>query len=133
MFMTYAIVETGGKQVRVEPGRFYDVEKLDVEVEETVILDQVMLVRHSGGTEVGKPLVAGASVQTRVLQHGKAKKILVYKMRPKKGYRRRKGHRQQYTRLMVEAINWNDQIFTLDGITAESAPEVMVPEPAIAE
>lgn len=131
--MTYAIVETGGKQVRVEPGRFYDVEKLDVEVEETVILDQVMLVRHSGGTAVGQPLVAGASVQTRVLQHGKAKKILVYKMRPKKGYRRRKGHRQQFTRLMVEAINWNDQVFTVDAIVAEPTFESVIAEPAIAE
>ncbi len=131
--MTYAIVETGGKQVRVELGRFYDVEKLDVEVEETVILDQVMLVRHSGGTAVGQPLVAGASVQTRVLQHGKAKKILVYKMRPKKGYRRRKGHRQQFTRLMVEAINWNDQVFTVDATVAEPSFESVVAEPAIAE
>ncbi|AGY57005.1 50S ribosomal protein L21 [Gloeobacter kilaueensis] len=116
--MVYAIVETGGKQVRVEPGRFYDVELLALEVESTVALDRVLLVRHDGGVSVGQPLVAGASVQARVLQHGKAPKVIVYKMRPKKHYRRKKGHRQPFTRLMIEAIDFDGQSFSAQPATS---------------
>jgi large subunit ribosomal protein L21 len=123
--MVYAIVETGGKQVRVEPGRFYDVEKLTLELRATHTLDRVLLVRHDDGVVVGQPTVAGAAVQTRVLAHGRGKKVLVYKMRPKKHYRRRKGHRQYYTRLMVEAIEFDGRTFT-----APATPAVEVAEPA---
>lgn len=119
--MVYAIVETGGKQLRVEPGRFYDVEKLEVELDAGLTLESVLLVRHDDGVEVGKPTVAGATVRTRVLAQVRGKKILVYKMRPKKNYRRRKGHRQNYTRLMVEAIEWNGQTFAVNEAVAAIA------------
>ncbi|WP_218080412.1 50S ribosomal protein L21 [Anthocerotibacter panamensis] len=108
--MPYAIIETGGKQYRVEPGRFYDVEKLDAAEQTIIPLDQVLLVSPDGDDVdilIGRPLVEGAVVRAKILQHGKAKKVIIYKMRPKKHYRRKKGHRQPYTRLLVEAIEVN--------------------------
>ncbi len=120
--MVYAIVEAGGKQMRVEPGRFYDVELMDVEVESTISIDRVLMVRHDDGIVVGQPVVSGATVQTRVLQHGKAAKVIIYKMRPKKGYRRKNGHRQRFTRLLVEAIEFDGRSFKAE------APQVEAPE-----
>lgn len=124
--MVYAIIETGGKQLRVEPGRFYDVEKLEAEPESVLDITQVLLVRHDDGIVIGQPIIEDATVHTRVLQHGKAKKIIIYKMRPKKGYRRKKGHRQQFTRLMVEMITLGDQSFSLP--ITEQTPQVDTPE-----
>lgn len=124
--MAYAIIETGGKQLRVEPGRFYDVEKLEAEPESVLDITQVLLVRHDDGIVIGQPIIEDATVHTRVLQHGKAKKIIVYKMRPKKGYRRKKGHRQQFTRLMVETITLGDQSFSLPA--TEQTLQVDTPE-----
>lgn len=108
--MAYAIIATGGKQYRVEPGRFYDVEKVDAPEESSYTLDQVLLVVPDGNDVdvlIGQPLVEGAVVRTKVLQHGRDKKIIIYKMRPKKHYRRKKGHRQPFSRLLVEAIEIN--------------------------
>ncbi|BAC88766.1 50S ribosomal protein L21 [Gloeobacter violaceus] len=112
--MVYAIVETGGKQVLVQPGRFYDVELLALDVEAALTFDKVLLVRHEGGAVVGRPTVEGAAVQGRILQHGKAAKVTVYKMRPKKGYRRKKGHRQRFTRVMIESIDFEGRSFTAE-------------------
>lgn len=100
----YAFIKTGGKQVKVEVGQEIYVEKLDVEVDETVTFNEVLLV---GGekTIVGKPLVEGATVEAKVLKQGKGKKIIVYKYRPKTNYKKKQGHRQLYTKLLVEAIN----------------------------
>lgn len=100
----YAFIKTGGKQVKVEVGQEIYVEKLDVEVDETVTFNEVLLV---GGekTIVGKPLVEGATVEAKVLKQGKGKKIIVYKYRPKTNYKKKQGHRQLYTKLLVESIN----------------------------
>ena len=122
--MVYAIVEAGGKQMRVEPGRFYDVELMDVEVESTISIDRVLMVRHDDGIVVGQPVVSGATVQMRVLQHGKAAKVIIYKMRPKKGYRRKNGHRQRFTRLLVEAIEFDGRSFKAEAVQVE-APEAV--------
>lgn len=103
--MTYAIIETGGKQLRVEPGRFYDVERLAVDAEGSLTLDQVLLVHDGETITVGQPLVAGATVEATVMQHHRARKILVYKMKPKKKTRKKQGHRQELTRLMINSIS----------------------------
>jgi large subunit ribosomal protein L21 len=103
--MTYAIVETSGTQLRVEPGRFYDVNRLDVGENEKVTLDRVLFVENDGEISVGQPLVAGATVEATVMRHLRARKIIVYKMRPKKKTRKKQGHRQDLTRLMIDAIN----------------------------
>lgn len=105
--MTYAIVATAGKQFRVEPGRFYDVDRMNVEPEQTVSLDQVLLVHDGDTIAVGQPLVEGATVEATVMQHLRGRKIIVYKMRPKKKTRKKQGHRQELTRLMINAIHLN--------------------------
>ncbi|NJK36243.1 MAG: 50S ribosomal protein L21 [Oscillatoriales cyanobacterium SM2_2_1] len=101
---TYAIVQTGGKQYRMEVGRFYDIELLSASPDEAVTLTEVLLINQGGTVTVGQPLVAGATVQGRVVDHIKAKKVLVYKMKPKKKTRKKNGHRQPLTRFMVDHI-----------------------------
>lgn len=108
--MTYAIIETGGKQIKVEPGRFYDIELLPVDENEQVIIDKVLLVNHDGEVEIGQPLVNGATVEGTVLRHLRGRKIIVYKMRPKKKTRKKQGHRQEITRLMIESISLNGSV-----------------------
>lgn len=108
--MTYAIIETGGKQIKVEPGRFYDIELLPVDENESVIIDKVLLVNHDGEVEIGQPLVNGATVEGTVLRHMRGRKIIVYKMRPKKKTRKKQGHRQEITRLMIESISLNGSV-----------------------
>ena len=100
----YAIVKTGGKQVKVEVGQAIYVEKLNVEAGETVSFDEVILV---GGeeTKVGAPTIAGATVEGTVEKHGKQKKVTTYKYKPKKHTHRKQGHRQPYTKVVINAIN----------------------------
>ncbi len=100
----YVVVETGGKQYRVAEGDIITVEKLDGEVGSTVELNKVLLVAKDGQVQVGKPLVEGARAIAKVLGQDKAKKILVFRYKPKKNIRRRYGHRQPFTRLLVEKI-----------------------------
>ncbi len=100
----YAIIETGGKQYKVEQGDVVFIEKLGVEEGETVTFDKVLVV---GGDDVkvGAPYVDGASVEASVLKNGKDKKIIVYKYKSKKGYHKKQGHRQPYTKVEIKAIN----------------------------
>jgi large subunit ribosomal protein L21 len=107
--MTYAIIETGGKQIRVEPGRFYDVERLAVEEEASVTIDRVLFVEEEGEVSIGQPFVEGATVEATVMRHLRGRKIIVYKMRPKKKTRKKQGHRQELTRLMINTINVGGQ------------------------
>ncbi len=100
----YAIIETGGKQIRVEEGASIFVEKLDVEAGNEVVFDKVVLVSNST-TKVGTPYVEGAKVSATVEKQGKAKKIIIYKYKAKKGSTHRKqGHRQPYTKLTINKI-----------------------------
>lgn len=108
--MSYAIIETGGKQVRVEPGRFYDIELLHVQPDETVTIDNVLLVQHDGDVSIGQPFVQGATVEGTVLRHYRGRKIIVYKMKPKKKTRKKRGHRQEITRLMINSISLNGSV-----------------------
>lgn len=100
----YAIIETGGKQYKVAQGDVVFVEKLNAEAGETVTFDKVLVV---GGDDVkvGAPYVSGASVSATVAKQGKAKKVIVYKYKPKKGYHKKQGHRQPYTKVEITAIN----------------------------
>lgn len=100
----YAVIETGGKQLKVETGMAIFVEKLDVEAGEEVVFDKVCMV-GGDATKIGTPYVDGAKVTCKVEKQGKSKKIRIFKYKPKKGStRRRQGHRQPYTKLIVEAI-----------------------------
>jgi len=100
----YAIIETGGKQVKVTEGAEVFVEKLDAEADETVNFDKVLFIGGSD-VKVGAPYVDGASVTAKVVKHGKGKKITVFKYKPKKNYSRKQGHRQPYTKVVIESIN----------------------------
>ena len=103
--MKHAVIVTGGKQYRVAEGDVIFVEKLNVEAGETVTFDQVLCVVDDNTAVVGTPVVEGATVTAKVEKNGKAAKVRVYKMKPKKGYRRTQGLRQPYTKIPVEAIN----------------------------
>ena len=101
----YAVLTTGGKQYRVQEGDVLFVEKLNAEVDSTVELTEVLAVAKDGEIKVGAPVVEGAKVVAKVLAQGKAKKVIVYKYKAKKDYRRKQGHRQPYTKLVIESIN----------------------------
>lgn len=100
----YAIIQTGGKQYRVTEGDVLTVEKLEANEGDVVEFDSVLTVVKDGEVVVGKPLVAGAKVAAKVLAQGKAKKILVFKYKAKSNYRRRQGHRQPFTKVVIEKI-----------------------------
>ena len=101
----YAIVEASGTQMWLQPNRYYDLDRIHAEVDETVTLDNVLLVKNGKGTTLGQPYVKDASVSLKVMAHRRGAKIIVYKMRPKQKTRRKNGHRQELTRVMVEAIS----------------------------
>lgn len=100
----YAIVEAGGKQYPVEEGRYIDMELLDAKQDEKITFDKIVMLVNGKKSKVGQPYVSGASVEGTVVKHDKAKKIIVFKQRPKKGYRKKQGHRQQFTRVMINKI-----------------------------
>lgn len=100
----YAIIETGGKQYRASEGDILTIEKLTDAVGETVEFTNVLTVVKDGDILIGKPMLAGAKVTAKVLDHGKGKKILVFKYKAKSNYRRRQGHRQPFTKVQIEKI-----------------------------
>ena len=100
----YAVLTTGGKQYRVQEGDVLFVEKLNAEVDSTVELTEVLAVAKDGEIKVGAPVVEGAKVVAKVLAQGKAKKVVVFKYKRKKEYRRKNGHRQPYTKIVIEKI-----------------------------
>lgn len=100
----YAIIRTGGKQFTVRPGDEIRVERLDAEEGGEVQLDEVLFVGGDGESKVGHPFVEGAKVVADVVSHGLARKILVFKIKRRKKYRRTKGHRQQYTQIRIKSI-----------------------------
>lgn len=104
--MKYAIVETGGKQYKVSEGDLVKVELLKAEEGDKIELSRVLAVVNDDVVKVGQPLVEGAIVTCSVIKHGKGKKIIVFKYKPKKNYRKKQGHRQPYTLLKVEKISF---------------------------
>jgi len=100
----YAIIRSGGKQYRVEPDQVIDVDRLPATVGATIELSDVLMVAGDGDVQVGQPLVAGARVIAEVIEHGRDDKVVVFKYKAKTRYRRKKGHRQPYTRLAIRHI-----------------------------
>ncbi len=100
----YAVIETGGKQYKAMVGATIDVEKLDAEVGQAIELDRVLMVAEEGRVRVGRPILDNATVSATVVEHGRKRKVIVFKYRAKQRYRRKAGHRQWYTRLRIDAI-----------------------------
>ena len=100
----YAVIETGGKQYQVKVGDILNVEKLGLEEGEKVSFDKVIAVSGDDGFKVGAPYVDGAKVEATVLKNARNKKIIVYKYKPKKGYHKKQGHRQYFTKVKIESI-----------------------------
>lgn len=101
----YAIIETGGKQYKVSEGDVIFIEKLSNEVGESIDFERVLAVSKEDSLKLGSPVVAGVKVNAKVLSHGKGSKIIVYKYKSKKGYHKKQGHRQPYTKVQIEKIN----------------------------
>jgi large subunit ribosomal protein L21 len=102
--VSYAVISTGGKQHKVAVGDRIRVEKLEAEVGAKITFDQVLALQTDGGLQVGRPVLKGARVVGRVLEQDKAKKVLIFKKKRRKQYRRTRGHRQPYTAVVVEEI-----------------------------
>ncbi|WP_350342528.1 50S ribosomal protein L21 [Proteinivorax tanatarense] len=101
----YAVIKTGGKQYKVSEGDVIKIEKLAAEVDETVELNDVLAVANGEDFKVGTPLVEGAKVQAKVLEHDKAKKVYIFKFKRRKKYRKKQGHRQPFTKILIEKID----------------------------
>ena len=115
----YAVVMTGGKQYRVSAGDKIRVEKLNAEAGSTVSLDKVLVIGGEGETMVGAPYVAGVAVEAEVVENGKADKVIIFKYKAKKDYRKKQGHRQPYTELKINGISVNGEMKS----KAEEAPK----------
>ena len=100
----YAIIETGGKQYRVSEGDVLSIEKVEIEEGQAIEFDRVLTVVKNGEVKIGTPVVTGAKVSGQVVEHGRGKKILVFKYKAKSNYRRRQGHRQPFTKIKIESI-----------------------------
>jgi large subunit ribosomal protein L21 len=101
----YAVIKTGGKQYKVAAGDKLKVEKLTGEVGSKVVLDKVLMLADGEAVTIGSPLVAGAQVNATVVAHGRGDKVMIFKMRRRKHYRKTQGHRQSYTELLIEDVN----------------------------
>ncbi len=101
----YAVIKTGGKQYRVSDGEKLKVEKLLAEVDSELIIDQVLAVGNGDDIKLGSPLLAGASVKAKILSHGRAEKVTIFKLRRRKHYKKHQGHRQSYTEIQIIGIN----------------------------
>lgn len=125
--MAYAIIEIAGQQIRVEPGRFYDMNRLVGEVDSQFDIDRVLFVNNEGDVSIGAPIVEGATVQATVLRHMRGRKVLVYKMKPKKKTRKKRGHRQELTRILITSISLNGSAINADE-AATTEEQVAIPE-----
>lgn len=101
----YAVIKTGGKQYKVAAGDKVKVEKLTGDVGSTVVIDKVLLIADGETTTIGAPLVAGAKVNATVVSHGRGDKVMIFKMRRRKHYRKTQGHRQSYTEIKIDTIS----------------------------
>ena len=102
--MTYAIIQLGGRQFWIEPGKFYDVNQLDAIPGETLLLNRVLFVKKDNVIQIGKPCIENFVVKAKVLRHLKGRKITVLKMKSKKNMKSKRGHRQRLTRLLIQDI-----------------------------
>jgi len=100
----YAVIKTGGKQYRVVAGEKLKVEQIPADIGSEIVIDQVLMVGNGDTVSVGTPLVAGAVVKATIIDHGRGKKVLIFKMRRRKHYRKTQGHRQNYTEIRIDGI-----------------------------
>ena len=103
--MTHAIFETGGKQYRVKEGDVIFIERLPLEADETITFDNVLAITGKENSKIGAPYIEGAAVEATIVKNGKSKKVIVYKMRRRKGYHKKQGHRQPYTKVQIDKIS----------------------------
>lgn len=115
----YAVIHTGGKQIKAEAGRFIDIEKLPENKGEKISLSSVVMLVSGKDSKIGSPYVKGASVNGVILDQAKADKVIVYKMRPKKGTRKKRGHRQLVSRVFIESIELDGKVVA----KADSSPK----------
>lgn len=118
----YAVVEAGGRQYQLESGRYVDVELVSAEPDQEFVFDKVLAIVNGKDSTIGAPFVDGAKVTGKVISHGKGPKLVVYKYRPKKGTRKRTGHRQGYTRIFINSIKLNDKVVSEATDNRKSAP-----------
>ncbi|HIK37833.1 MAG: 50S ribosomal protein L21 [Geminocystis sp.] len=118
--MTYAIIELCGKQLKVEAGRYYEVDRIHQEVNSEITIDKVLLINHEDNIHVGQPYIEKATVKGTILSHYRGKKIIVYKMRPKKKTRKKRGHRQELTRVMIDSISLGEDILAAKPAQAQT-------------
>jgi large subunit ribosomal protein L21 len=100
----YAIIRSGGKQFRAEPGKTIKIPSIDADVGDAITFDDVLITATDDGVTIGTPSVAGAAVTGEVVEHGKGKKVIVFKWKRRKNYRRKQGHRQKYTAVRIDEI-----------------------------
>jgi len=105
--MKYAIVEISGRQFWIETGKYYDLNRIPTNLYENIILNRVLLINNNGKILIGTPYLAGVKVKGKVLEHLRSQKKIVYKMRPKKKIRKKNGHRQELTRVLIQEISIN--------------------------
>nr|YP_010201394.1 ribosomal protein L21 [Skeletonema grevillei]YP_010201452.1 ribosomal protein L21 [Skeletonema grevillei]UAM92034.1 ribosomal protein L21 [Skeletonema grevillei]UAM92086.1 ribosomal protein L21 [Skeletonema grevillei] len=105
--MKYAIVEISGRQFWIETGKYYDLNRIPTELGKEITLNRVLLVNNDGELLIGKPYLDSVKVKGKILEHLRGRKTIVYKMRPKKKTRKKQGHRQDLTRVLIEEININ--------------------------
>ena len=105
--MKYAIVEISGRQFWVEKGKYYDFNRISTELGKQITLNRVLLLNNEGEILIGKPYLESVKIKGKILEHLRGKKTIVYKMRPKKKTRKKQGHRQELTRVLIEDININ--------------------------
>ena len=105
--MKYAIVEISGRQFWIETGKYYDLNRIPTELGKEITLNRVLLVNNDGELLIGKPYLESVKVKGKILEHSRGRKTIVYKMRPKKKTRKKQGHRQDLTRVLIEEININ--------------------------
>lgn len=104
----YAVIKTGGKQYRTAPGELLKVEKLSGDIGDTVVFDEVLLTSDDENITVGSPVVENAKVTGQILRHGKDRKIIIFKSKRRKGYRKKQGHRQSFTEVRIDEISANN-------------------------
>ena len=123
--MSYAIIEAGGTQLRVEPGRCYDLNRLPANEDGSYVIDKVLLINNDDEVTIGQPFIEGATVEGTVMEERRGRKIIVYKMRPKKKTRKKRGHRQELSRLMINSISVNGSVIvdTAPDTTPETTPD----------
>ncbi len=115
----FAIIETGGKQYQVTEGRYVDIELLGNETDSKVVFENIIMLVNGKKSKIGQPFVKNASVEGTIVKHDKLKKVIVYKQRAKKGYRKKQGHRQNFTRVMINKIRTTSSKSKAEETTSE--------------